>query len=348
MKWTTCLLLTCLLVSCKKTNNLGSEIPNAPFVKQSYFKIYHGDRELQLRKKLLHSIVEPNEQITIEDEKILLSELTEQEKETYIEKSKNHAKLFVSFAENLEIYFIPSQIPIAKLKEELELGEEIGRKFKWVGGVNLNQRTSSGMTLSLVSVNHDDLIENDKNYQYKEIDIKNGFDQSLIELRAGQKIVAEIKYKYLLEASRTEVFDGQTGRITRDMVEAGFESCKYKAERPSGEFRQKDLEAVEDLGIIVSYADKKWNLNQFKVLKTGTNQLDIIIDHSDLNSVDHGNLIFEKGMSRIYTVNASGYNYTGHCQRKNDSSTQSYRTKAEVEIKFRLFGRGKELKKIIL
>lgn len=250
------LFFLCLLLGAcgKKSNIISTPSVVSTSEQRSFIVIAHEKGSSVFRNKALNSIVEtkfpsnnPNFEIKKGDE-LLGYDMSERDRAFYEHNERTMAKVIVSFTDRLEIYFVPRKVAIPEITSQLKLTPEAERKFKLI---NPNGRyTEEGNTLYLISVNYEDLMENDKKFYQENFDLQDLKERSAFYVESYKEMVLSMSYEFFKERDITKLFTGPTIKCSRDLIEAGTcGRCEYKKSVPSGNFDKIANPSLDDLGV---------------------------------------------------------------------------------------------------
>jgi len=353
------LSLTITFVSCGKTgsNLLQGTVGIEAIEQKDFLTIPHEDNKSLIRSKLLNSIVEkdfpalvnnPDNGVKTHDE-LNNFEIPERDLKNYQQKEKNFSKVIVSYVDREEIYFVAERILITELIKKLELspgGED--RVFKMFS--TDNERTYKGGVIYLISLNHEDLMENDQRF-YKE---KIHMNRQSIVIDSYKTAILSVSYEFYMQKVAAQSFrDTKILRCSRDLIEAGIpcgSPCEYKRHMPSGEFEKIGQTNLNDLGFALKYAGRVMAVNELGIVRQRNASFEIDIKSHDMLGEDFYTLELVQTPSSSYQRNAPGFDYNLMCEagQKNVNGNVTLQSKVNFSMAVTLLGRGAELKKIKL
>lgn len=350
------LLLTLLfLVSCGKNQELleGKTTPSA-FEEKNFVSFKHKKGDSLLRRKLLNQIVEETlkdkplseeHKVAYGDEFIFRDEVfefSEKEKKIFNEKEKYLSKLIVSYDDAQEIFFLPDNIPLSLIADQLHLSPQKDSAFRFVN--SSLAKTQKGHTLYLVSFNKMNLVENDKYFYQQKISGEGNIFERTISLHSSQELEIGIDYQYFIQTSIVQNFTGPQRRCNRDLMEAGLcDSCSYSKKVPGPHFEKRSLDSVEDLGLSLIIEGKKFSLNDFRIQKNSETRISFLVDLKSLALTNNLNLSLNKNGNRTFTQLSNPFNVQGNCSGIGMASNETYQTKVDLRPEITIKGRGIEL-----
>lgn len=350
------ILLLATFISCgKKTNEINSYKTTNTFISEKALTIPHDVDGSVIRPKLLNKLVEnsfpPSEEnsnsiIQIHDE-LHNVELSGSELKDYEIKEKLLTKVVVSFSDREEVYFVKDRIPAQDLILTLGLKPELDRKLKLIAGP-YNQ-TFIGSTFYIVSVNHEELMKNDQKFFSKESAMTNFQEKILIEKKKA--ILIKVDYDFKVQSLAPLNYTAPKIRCSRESLEDGScgSGCSFTADLPVNKFEKMLPNKLQDLGLVINYADAFVKVDQSSALNLKDNYFEIKIDSTDMGDQE---IPFQISQipSTIYSGGSAHYNFSSGCSSEDRAKVSRYNrnTQVNMNLKVHLLGRGEELKKIKL
>jgi len=260
-------------------------------------------------------------------------------------KSETQARVIVSFSEAINAYLVPSNVPVKSLIDELHIQTEAERTLVWISpeeGV-----TRAGQVIYILSVNHEDLMEIDRMTYSEIINVNTKSHEQQLKLKYGQVAEIQLEFDYFVQMLQVQKFNGVTRRCKPEDMEAGScDPCTYNREVPSSQFKVQAITSFNDLSFDVVLGGKKVELSDLSP-KVVNNNLSIIISANNFSL--EGDLDFRFVLSpRTFGVVTNGFNYGGACTQRNFSNTEILQSKAQSNMKVKVYGRGSLIKKIDL
>ncbi len=348
------ILLSLAFVSCgqKKTNELSSAEFKSSLEQKSFQTVTETDSIIYFRGKLLNSFVEekiPSDNLTYKisnRDELTFAEISDRDLKIYTDKEKSAAKVIVSYADRTEIFFLPENVPLEIIPSKLNLKNEAARKFKWVT-TNIT-KTFSGAVLYLVSLNLEDIIQNDQRFYKETFTLGQNFASQNMKLVTGKSLELSVDYSVLLQGEVGQQFAGRGVRCTRDLIEAGgCGQCSYTRNVPSGSYSKTATLPLNELGFSVKIGDQVFSLNEFNPIVQNENfKIEINSSTFDLRRETSVQLLSSApaGISK----HAPAYNYAGFCATTSDGAEIALARKVEASVTATLLGRGAEFLKGIL
>lgn len=348
------ILLSFVFVSCgpKKTHELSSAQFNSSLEQKSFQTITEADSILFLRGKLLNSFVEERFPSGDESNKIknrdelTFAKISDRDLAIYKDKENSTAKVIVSYSDRTEIFFLPQNVPLEIIASKLNLKNEIDRKFKWVK-TNIT-KTYSGAVLYLVSLNQEDLVQNDQNFNKETITLGQDFTAREMKLVAGKVLELSVDFSVFLEGEVGQQFAGRGVRCNRDLAEAGACGlCSYTRNVPSGSFNSTTTLPLNELGFSVKIGQQIFGLNEFNPLVSNENfKIEINSSGFDLRKETSVQIISVAPVG--ITKHTPAYNHTGFCLSTSDDVQITLARKVKASVTATIKGRGVEFLKDVL
>ena len=348
------ILLTLVLASCgqKKTNELSTPGFKSSLEQKTYQTITNKNSVNYFRGKILNSIVEEKFPSTIDVNKInSRDELThvqmsDRDLTLYTTKERSSAKVVVSYSDRTEVYFLPENVPLEIIAAKLSLMPEADKTFKWLSS-NIT-KTYNGAVLYLVSLNTNDIVQNDQNFYKESYSLGQNFINKDISLQAGKALELNVSYSVLLQDETAQQFAGRGVRCTRDLLEAGAcGPCAYTRNVPAGTFSKTAPLPINQLGFSIKIGNQVLALNTFNPIASEESfRIEINSSVYDLRDETEVQLL-TTAPAGISKVN-SGYNYTGFCSYTSDGVEVGLQRKVEASVSVSVLGRGAEFFKDIL
>lgn len=351
------ILLLATICSCgKETNEISTYKKESSYVSEKSLSIPHNENGSLIRSKLLNKIVEsnfpdvkvvPSNIIQIHDE-LKNSDLLESELKDYEIKEKILTKVVVSFSDREEIYFVRDKIPAQNLVATLNLNPETDRKFKLMP--TPYSQTFIGATFYIVSVNHEDLMRNDQDFYSVESSSNNLAD--VFYFKSFQSILIKVDYDFKVQSLGPVGYkapDIKCGRGESPMDGYCGSQCSYTANLPIDNFERTTPKNLQELGLVVNYFSASVDVGQIPVSNARDGHFEIKINSKEAAG-ETFTLKFLKTASSTYSGRSARYNFVGPCNLNDKAITTPYTLNTQVNIKVAVkkFGRGEELRKIIL
>ena len=346
-------------VSCgKKENKLLKGAVSVEAIEQKDFlTIPHEYNKSLIRSKLLNIIVEkdfpalvdnPDNAVKARDE-LNKFDISDRDLKNYQQKEKEFTKVIVSYVDKEEIYFVEERILFTELIKKLELYPEGGDRVLKMFSSN-NERTYKGGVVYIISVNHRDLMENDRAF-YKE---KINMNKNSIVIDSNKTAILSVNYDFFMQKVAVQNFQyTKILRCSRDLIEAGTPCgtpCEYKRHMPSGDFEKVGQPNLNDLGFNLKYTDSLMTTHQLEISKKQDGLFEIEIKYYELSDEDFFTLEMVQTPSSSYPRSAPGFDYNHMCEagQRNVNGNITLQSKVNFSMALTLLGRGAELKKIKL
>lgn len=260
-------------------------------------------------------------------------------------KSELNARVIVSNAQNVSAYFVPANVPVKSLINELNIPEEENRSLVWMSPDE--GTTQAGQVIYILSVNHEDLMEMDRMTHSEVLNIDTKAAQQKLNLKYGQVAEIEFQFEYFVQTLQVQKFRGNTMKCRPDDVEAGLcEPCTFDREVPFTQYKSQAIASFNDLGFDITLGGKSVELNDLSP-KFANNNLSILINASNLSLAEDLNFQFILN-PRAFSVVTNGFNFGNRCAQKSFANTEILQSKAQSTMKVKIYGRGTLLKKIKL
>ncbi len=343
-----------ILISC--TNKEQALIPNKkPFYEseqtvepeariaeefeyKSFLTIPHTEGKSSLRNQLINNLIEFSLQkkaLVIKDRLELDSTpMSANELGRYSENEMNLAKIIVTMTNGSEVFFVPENISLKNIASRIGLVEETDRKLKWLG-VDESQLTENGKSYYLLSVNHDDLINNDRVFYTHDINLSNKFAGQSLTFARGTRLEVSIDHKFFKET------------VTEHEVVKNAD-CRYLKAFPSGQYAQIENQTISQLGFLMSK-----NKNWFSVTDSNIE----ITSGQNFKIHVHPEMMEDKEYTIEFSQNVTASIEESFPMKVPNSvcgfgfkkvSIETLKTKAEFNISVKVFGRGEKLREITL
>lgn len=367
------LLLTLLIAftGCKKTNNeiVGTHFTKTEdpafvaavekqaltnFDKRPLLIIPHQIEESKLRNKLIEQFInrelktKNNTEIDPIDELQFSGSVIKDQFDIqdFQIKSKQLARVYVSYAGNFYAYLVPANLPIEKLTDRLEINSEEGRELILLSspeGV-----TKAGQAIYFLSVNHEDLMAHDRlsySEQFK-VDTKSATHQ--LKLRHGQKATFNFEVNYFVQTLFAQQFNGLSRKCSPEEREAGScDACIFYREVPSSSFKVVKPVSHNELGLEIFLANQIIASKDYDVKFSDTG-VEVKFDVSKFTNEAEVDLKFNFNPGTQSAITRD-YNFTERCQSKiPNARTDLLQTKVLSSFSVKIYGRGSLLKNIKL
>lgn len=350
------LLLSLLfLAACGKNEEVleGKTTPSA-FEEKNFVSFKHEKGDSLLRRKLLNQIVEESlkdkplsseHEITKGDEFIFrdgIFELSEKDKNIFKEKEKYLTKLIVSYEDSQEIFFLPDNIPLNLIADQLHLTPQKDSVFRFVN--SHIAKTQRGNTLYLVSFNKMNLVDNDKYFYQQKLSGLNNINDRILNFHSSQEIEIKVKYQYFVQTSIAQDFNGPQKKCSRDMLEAGLcNVCSYSKRMPGPQYEAQAPGSLADLGFIAVIDGKEFSINELSHQNLGDGYFSVHLDLKKLATTNNLSLRLQKTSSKVTTILSNPYNVQGNCSGIPMASNETYQSRSELTPEIIIKGRGIEL-----
>lgn len=346
------LLISLMLVSCKKENLHKTNPVIMPAEQRSYLSHSHEIGDSQFRNKLLNQLVEQKfptdktDSVVKNYDELEGMNLTKDDLKTYMEKERLMAKLVVSYTDRLDVYFLPRGVALSNIASQLGLKAEAGRVLKWMSTAD---KTVEGQSLYLINVNHEDLMENDKKvyqevYNYQDFNEKKGF-----VLADGREAEISLKHLFYKEQVVSQEFNGRVVKCTRDLMEAGMcGQCKYKRHIPSGSFGHVEDVSLDEVGFRMMINGERFLTSELPNELTSDGVIRFKIRSNDFLKNKQTVLEVEKTAAPVYEQQVYGFEYNDLCLKNEGRGSISLQSKADIFLNVKILGRGEMLRAISL
>lgn len=348
------LLFTLLLSSCKTKNNSLSTEQKSISESTVSLSIADPDGQSLIRHKLLNIIVQnslqkpllSNDHAIAKGDELIVgdkkSTMSFGEERDFSQNEKWLSKVVVSFHDRLEIYFVKDGLYVSKLPELLGLHAGAERVFRWVD-VPLS-KTSKGHTYYLVSLNREDLMENDSQFFQEEINLSEGHSGKVFHILKRQKVEVMVDYEYSVQAGAIQEFSGRfITRCTRDMMDTGLcGPCYYKRLMPGGAYEKSEVKDLNQLGFAISINENQFPLSSLSASKGPSNQFQFSLKRDEAFDLEikPGNSSSEERTSRNSEMPAG-------CKSGHNANTELFASKSIFKIKIKVLGRGEALHSLV-
>lgn len=352
------ILSLALLASCgKKVNDLGSNQAMSAFEQKSFVVIPHEENNSVIRNKLLNMVVEesfpskilnPENEIKNNDELQGFS-MSEKDLVNYKNKNMSLAKIIVSYVDREEVYFLPERVLLSNLIKELEVTAGTDRAFKLINsGVD---KTYTGGSFYLVSLNHEDLMKNDQKFFESSVTSLKSVNQQIV-IDSFKETVLIVNYDFYIQKLGAQSFGGKRIKCTRDLIEAGMcgTTCGYKMNMPSSVFEKAVVPQEDDLGLSVRFLNQVEKVGAKNLFAKKEGELTFKI-HSQEAIGDSYTVEVIQNASQSYPQRVTGYDYNSvDCAPADRNKFQdvALQSKVNLTVGFKTLGRGVELKSIKL
>ncbi len=346
-------LLLCLVFSaCKKGHQVSHLASVSSNEQRSFIVIAHAEGESVIRNKLLNAIVEEKfpqgreESIIKESDELKGHAMSERDIKFYSEKESLMTKLVVSFSDRTEIYFLPPQMFVSDIAGSLNLAPEANKTFKWLK--REGELTEAKKTLYLVSVNHEDLMENDKKYYKEFFDLKDLSVRTTFKVEKFREVILGLNYQFFKERPVMQNFTGRTVKCNRDLAEAGMcGQCVYKKLVPSGFFDKIENPSLDELGVYLSLDDQNVFLSGLGPQMIAPGQVSFQLKVESFAGQSLLKIDLEKRAPGSYSVGSNAVR--DHlCKGDEGAGNISLNISSQLELKVEILGRGERLKEISL
>lgn len=347
------LLLSFLILSAscgKKENSVLAVKSTSSVTQKSFITISHPEGDSRFREKLLNAVVE--EKFPSADNKYALAfreelenaQLNDSEFNLYKENENSMAKVVVTYTDRTEIYFLPEGIALDKIAARLDIKPEHLPKFRILK--HSYTITGKGQVYYLVDASYEELMLNDQSFFETEINFKNQFTAKTISLEPGTRAEVFVNYQAYLEQMGQVTRQGRSGRMTRDMIEAGVDACTYKTYVPTGTFEKFSDFSLVDLGFALKINGKTLSLNEMKNQKLKEGFLKVNVAATDM--IKNGKLEAVVTNSTAIQKEVNGFGYEGYCASMSDRSTISLTSRVDFQVMVKIYGRGEKLRAVSL
>ena len=344
------ILLTLSMVSCGKENFIGSNKPRVLVDQKSFLTINDEAATALFRSNILNAIVEKElpSSTNIHEvgyrEELQEFSMTEKDLKSYKEKEATMAKVVVSFPERTEIYFLPEGVFVSDLVEVLELSEDSERVFKLI--TSDDTKTYKGGVFYLVSLNHNDLMVNDKKFFQTTLHLKNDFNKRQIPLDPNRVFKIDVDYNFYKETLTTQAVTKPAPLCTVELIEAGMcGPCHYREGVGSGHYEKTQVRSLSDLGFKVSVNGKDLPLTEIGSL---TKEGSVHIDIPSFEIYNSAVMFLSTSSSPVYYETYESVDFLGACQNVPKTKLVNFQSRAEFSVTVNIWGRGEELKVIKL
>lgn len=260
-------------------------------------------------------------------------------------KSEMNARVIVSNTQNVSAYFVPANVPVKSLINELNIQEEENRSLVWMSPDE--GATQAGQVIYLLSVNHEDLMEMDRMTYSEVFNVDSKATEQKLKLKYGQVAEVEFQFDYFVQMLQVQKFRGTAMKCSPDDKEAGLcEPCTFDREVSFAQFKPQAIASFNDLGFDVTLGGKRVELNDLTP-KFANNNLSILINANSFSLAE--DLDFQFLLKpKTFSVVTNGFNFGNRCAQRNFSNTEILQSKAQSNMKVKIYGRGTTLKKIKL
>lgn len=346
------ILFSLLFIACKKENQVSQHAVVKSSEQKSFITIAHNEGESVFRNKIMNAIVEgkfPDEKEVSalkKGDELIGYEMNKRDMELYRQREQESTKLIVSFSDRLEIYFVPKQVVVKGLIDQLGLRAEAQRRFKWLNADEV--QTAPGQTLYLISINHEDLMENDKKFYQENYDLRDLPAKKSFSVESYREVLVNLKYQFFREVPVVKNFTGKKIPCSRELLESGgCGFCEYKKSIPSGQYQRAFNASLDELGVKMKLDGQDVTLaNLAGQLKSAE---EVIFRFTPETLVTGVALKIElekiNPLSRVVNLPVERNHL---CTEDEGRGSITLGNKAHVDLKVTILGRGEKLRSIRL
>lgn len=341
------LVLLFIFASCGKNQVIGNPEDQAVFSAKSEARFFTFLDNDQLRSHALNALVikkleehDFNQEAFIQTHLQLDSQSFREFTQSKISHSKNYARLFVSYSDRTEVYYIPEKTDLATIEKTLGLDPDKYRYFSWL---IKDDNAMAGKDYVLVNLNHSDLMENDKFFFEEEINISS--EEELVEVINGATLNVEIDYQMLKQSLQTVTANGTTMKCNRAIAEATGCSCEANIQMPSNLFSPVSLSGFDLIDFDFKINDSFVKFGQMNFAKIEDNKISFNVDFIEHYTLTPTFQLVKKHVAVTEVVH--GFNYMGNCVGR-DQATIQRKIQSKLTVKYKILGRGERLKQIKL
>lgn len=351
------LIFVFINLACKKENSTPSDL-NARkfnFDNRRYHSISYSEGKSLLRRKILNRLLEEKIKITKdltkdqnEESKILADESSQLEMnilkeipklKEYQEFKENSAEVFISYADHLDVYFVPTGISRENGLAQLAIVPTAGASFYWIN--SRDNYLMKGQSYYLISASNQELKENDVYFNSSTVKIGNHFNDTSFNFSNAQVITLKVNIDYFEKETAVNVFQGEKIYCKENAldIEVCSGPCEFSREALTGEFIRKKYDLTKANGLEVLINGSSYSLLDFVPTKDEEGRFLVEIDLKKLVTANKVVVEFRQNeVDQVFNY-VSAFNYSKSCLNKVKDQKINFTPILNINLEMMVKGR---------